>query len=85
MAGLLGTCREQVTSDDVAILISGEHYDGNSVPGDGGGGEGEVGWDFAENGLWNLGLKVNEGRLQGVQPETGFLKDPELNWFNSRI
>lgn len=34
MAGLLGTCREQVTGDDVAILISGEHYDGSIVPGD---------------------------------------------------
>lgn len=39
MAGLLGTCREQVTGDDVAILISGEHYDGSIVPGDVGGGE----------------------------------------------
>lgn len=36
MVGLLGTCRGQVTSDDGAILISGEHYDGNIVPGDGG-------------------------------------------------
>lgn len=39
MAGLLGTCREQVTGDDVAILISGEHYDGSIVPGDVEGGE----------------------------------------------
>lgn len=81
MAGLLGTRRGQVMGDDVAILISGEHYGGNIVPSDGR----EVGWDFTENELWNLGLKVNEGRPQGVQPETGFLKDPELNWFNSRI
>lgn len=33
MAALLGTCRGQV-GDNVAILISGEHYDGNIVPGD---------------------------------------------------
>lgn len=47
MAGLLGTRRGQVTGDDVAILISGEHYGGNIVPRDGR----EVGWDFTENEL----------------------------------
>lgn len=55
MAGLLGTCREQVTGDDVAILISGEHYDGSIVPGDVGGGR--RGWlGFCRK--WTLKFRV---------------------------